>query len=88
VKDNYLPFCDATEFELVELLSIKEKMSFGEIDQLLKLLSILYNMQSPFTSYKELYSLIDAIIQGDIPWNSLSVTYDGPCPPDTVLVMT
>lgn len=28
-------------------------------------------------SHQELYSLIDAIKQGEIPWNSFSVTYNG-----------
>ena len=57
-------------------------MSAGKIDKLLNVLLALYDTQPPFTSSQELYSLIDSIKQGDVPWNSFSVAYDGTCPPD------
>ena len=41
-------------------------------------------MQPLFTSSQELYALIDSIKQGDVPWNSFSVTYDGARPPDSM----
>ena len=69
----------------MDLLYVEEEMSAGKIDKLLKVLSTLYETQLPFTSYQELYTLIDAIKQGDVPWNSFSVAYDGACPPDGVL---
>ncbi|KAJ7745315.1 hypothetical protein B0H16DRAFT_1321753, partial [Mycena metata] len=34
----------------------------------------------PFADHKDLYSTIDAIQQGDVPWQSFSVTYTGPLP--------
>ena len=52
-------------------------MSAGKIDQLLNLLASLYDGQPPFMSHRELYSTIDAIKQGEIPWNSFSITYNG-----------
>jgi hypothetical protein len=59
-------------------------MSAGKIDILLKLIASLYDTQPPFTSHQELYVLIDAIKQGDVPWNSFSIAYNGPQPPDSV----
>ena len=82
---DYSPFRNQAEFELAELLYVEEEMSAGKIDKLLKVVSALYETQPPFTSYQELYTLIDAIKQGDVPWNSFSVAYDGACPPDGVL---
>ena len=57
-------------------------MSAGKIDTLLKLMATLYDTQPPFTSHQELYMLIDAIKQGDIPWNSFLVAYNGTQPSD------
>ncbi|KAF7333067.1 hypothetical protein MVEN_02371300 [Mycena venus] len=34
----------------------------------------------PFADHKDLYATIDAIQQGDIPWQSFSVKYTGPIP--------
>ena len=52
-------------------------MSAGKIDRLLTLLASLYDGQPPFMSHRELYATIDTIKQGEIPWNSFSVTYNG-----------
>ena len=84
-QDNYSLFQSRAEFELAELLFAEEEMSAGKIDKLLNILSALYDTQPLFTSYQELYALIDSIKQGDVPWNSFSVAYDGACPPDSML---
>jgi Plavaka transposase len=52
-------------------------MSARKIDQLLTILGSLYDAEPPFMSHRELYSTIDAIKQGEIPWNSFSVAYSG-----------
>ena len=80
--DDYSPFGSCAEFQLAELLYAEEEMSAGKIDTLLKLMATLYDTQPPFTSHQELYMLIDAIEQGDVPWNSFSVAYDGTQPSD------
>jgi hypothetical protein len=66
-------------------LYVEEEMSAGKIDKLLKLLTALYDTPPLFTGYQELYKMIDRIKQGDVPWNSFSVGYDGACPPENVL---
>lgn len=83
-EDDYSPFGSRTEFELTQLLYVEEEMSAGKIDKLLKLLADVYGKQPPFTSSQGLYKLIDAIKQGDVPWNTFSVTYDGARPPEGV----
>ncbi|KAJ6536634.1 hypothetical protein B0H10DRAFT_1971937 [Mycena sp. CBHHK59/15] len=46
----------------------EEEMAGRQVDRLSQL------------HHKDLYSTIDAIQQGDIPWQSFSVTYTGPLP--------
>ena len=79
-EDDFSPFSNCAEFKLAEFLYVKAKMSAGKIDQLLNLLASLYDGQPPFMLHQELYSTIDAIKQGEIPWNSFSITYNGVCP--------
>ncbi|RXW13185.1 hypothetical protein EST38_g12668 [Candolleomyces aberdarensis] len=56
-------------------------MSAAHIDELSQLLAHLYpNNEPPFANHRELYSLIDSIPDGDIAWDSFSVTYDGEKP--------
>lgn len=56
-------------------------MSGGNIDRLAEILGALYKDASPpFTDHTDLYATIDAIQQGDIPWESFSVAYNGPQP--------
>ena len=57
-------------------------MSAGKIDKLLKVLAALYDTQPPFTGHQSMYKSIDAIKQGDVPWNGFSVAYDGARPPE------
>lgn len=78
--NDYSPFANRAEFELAEFLFTQEGMSAGKIDRLLNLLSSFYNQPPPFASHKEMYALIDSIKQGDVPWNSFSVSYDGDHP--------
>lgn len=52
-------------------------MPAGKIDRLLNILASFHDGQPPFTSHRELYSTIDAIKQGEIPWNSFSISYNG-----------
>ncbi|KAF8223510.1 hypothetical protein L208DRAFT_1316457 [Tricholoma matsutake] len=76
--DDYSPFSSQAEFELVEFLYAEEEMSAGKIDKLMAILKALYpDDDPPLADHKELYSLIDEIQQGDVPWQSFSVQYNG-----------
>ncbi|KAH9011184.1 hypothetical protein EDB83DRAFT_2234139 [Lactarius deliciosus] len=76
----YSPFSSRAEFELAELLYIHVEMSAGQIDKLMNVFATLNNGPPPFTGHHEMYSLIDAIKQGEIAWNSFSIAYNGPRP--------
>jgi hypothetical protein len=55
-------------------------MSAGKIDKLINILGALYKDAPPVSGHKELYSIIDSIKQGDIPWDNFSVSYAGEKP--------
>ncbi|KAJ7864139.1 hypothetical protein B0H14DRAFT_2348638 [Mycena olivaceomarginata] len=56
-------------------------MAGKRVDCLSQLLAALYQgTDPPFADHKDLYNAIDAIQQGDVPWQSFSVTYTGPLP--------
>lgn len=76
-RDDYSPFMSRAEFELAEFLFVHEEMSAGKIDKLINILGALYDDAPPVSGHKELYSIIDSIKQGDVPWDSFSVSYDG-----------
>jgi len=79
---DYSPFSSRAEFELAELLYVHAEMSARKIDKLMDVLAALNAGPPPFTSHHELYALIDAIKQGEIAWNSFSITYNGTVPQD------
>ncbi|KAJ6565156.1 hypothetical protein DFH09DRAFT_1474524 [Mycena vulgaris] len=79
--DDYSPFDSRAEFEFAEFLYTREEMSTKGVDRLAELLAALYKgTDPPFADHKDLYATIDAIQQGDIPWESFSVKYTGPIP--------
>ncbi|KAE9399458.1 hypothetical protein BT96DRAFT_957248 [Gymnopus androsaceus JB14] len=84
--DDYSPFTSDTEFELAEFLYQKAKMSGSNIDILSELLARLLGpdqgTENPWANHEELYGLINEIRQGDIPWESFTVKYNGELPED------
>ena len=62
-------------------------MSAGKIDKLLNILAALYpDDNPPVADHKELYSIIDAVKEGDVVWHSFSVQYNGEIPDDQSMV--
>lgn len=61
-------------------------MSGGNIDILSELIARLLGpergVDNPWASHEELYSIIDEIRQGDVPWESFTVKYNGELPDD------
>ncbi|KAN0129867.1 hypothetical protein V8E53_012339 [Lactarius tabidus] len=80
-NDDFSPFANRAEFKLAELLYVEAEMSAGKINWLLNLLALLYAAEPPFMSHQDLYSMIHVIKQGEIPWNSFLVAYNGVRPP-------
>ncbi|KAJ7889344.1 hypothetical protein B0H14DRAFT_3855779 [Mycena olivaceomarginata] len=74
--DDYSPFESRAEFTFAEFLYVREEMSANAVDHLAQLLAALYEgTDPPFADHKDLYATIDAIQQGDIPWECFSVKY-------------
>ncbi|KAJ6631644.1 hypothetical protein B0H10DRAFT_2159848 [Mycena sp. CBHHK59/15] len=79
--DDYSAFNSRAKFEFAEFLYRDEEMAGQRINHLSQLLAALYkDMDPPSADHKDLYSTIDVIQQGDVPWQSFSVTYTGPLP--------
>ena len=80
---DWTPFNNRLSFETAEFLFKRVKMSAGNIDILCTLWAASldeFAADPPFTGHCDLYSTIDAIPVGGVPWQSASFTYDGPRP--------
>ncbi|KAF6745171.1 hypothetical protein DFP72DRAFT_993169 [Ephemerocybe angulata] len=86
-EDPLFPFNNAEEFLLAQFLYSKVQMSAGDIDYLMMIWNAYQKqtphddtMEPPYGSAKDLYSTIDSIPYGDIPWEGFKVKYEGPRP--------
>jgi hypothetical protein len=83
--DDYSPFEGRAQFEFAEFLFTQEEMAQSRVDRFAQLLAALYpDKDPPFADHKDLYATIDAIQQGDVPWQSFSIQYTGPLPDGVV----
>jgi hypothetical protein len=58
-------------------------MSASRIDELLQILSTLYqDSPAPFAHHRDMYTVIDTITLGNIPWQAFSIKYNGTIPAD------
>lgn len=57
-------------------------MSGSKIDELMQMwaCTLPEDHDPPFASHQHLYATVDAITFGDVPWQTFSVTYNGPVP--------
>jgi hypothetical protein len=80
VPGDWSPFNFRDEFELADLLFTRTEMSRAQIDELMQIWGARTTLEggtTPFTNGKDLYDTIDAIEEGDAPWYSFQVAYDG-----------
>ena len=89
---DWSPFRNRVEFETAEFLYKRCQMSGSNIDTLMELwaaYSAIRDPQdisespsniSPFSDHSDLYRTIDAIPIGGVPWQSITLSYDGPVP--------
>jgi len=85
--NSWAPFDSHDEFELADLLFQRAEMSKSNIDDLFQILKTRVAGEggaAPFESCAELYATIDSIIEGEVPWDSFTVQYDGPRPETNV----
>ncbi|KAI0669172.1 hypothetical protein C8Q78DRAFT_1070790 [Trametes maxima] len=76
------PFDSRTQFEIADFLYRRAQMSGSKIDELMELwaCTLPEGQDPPFASHEHLYATLDAIKQGDVPWQTFSVSYNGPVP--------
>lgn len=80
---SWVPFHSNDEFELADLLFRRAEMSKSNINDLLHVLKTRATREGgtvPFKNCDNLHSAIDSITEGEVPWNSFSVQYNGPRP--------
>ncbi|KAG6835838.1 hypothetical protein H0H93_014083 [Arthromyces matolae] len=78
---DFYPFPNRPSFEFAEFLYADAEMSARKIDRLLHLLACMHPNDPPeSTKAKHVYSLIDQIEQGDVPWDSFTIKYNGSLP--------
>ena len=78
--DNWDPFKDCTSFEMADFLFRRNQMPATQINEFFDLWAV--NREPPFANHDDLYSTIDSIPLGNVPWSSLTVKYDGDIPAD------
>ncbi|CDO72719.1 hypothetical protein BN946_scf184990.g2 [Trametes cinnabarina] len=80
--ESYDPFKSRIRFELADFLYRKAEMSGSKIDELMELwaCTLPKGVDPPFANHQHVYATIDAIKLGSIPWQTFSVTYNGPVP--------
>lgn len=77
---DWSPFENEVQFRTADFLYRRVEMSAGNIDELMELWALdkaKRDELGPFTSYKHMYSTIDAIGLGDAPWKCFTVSYTG-----------
>jgi hypothetical protein len=76
--DDWMPFCDCTEFETAEFLFKDDQMSTLKINHLLNLWAATlakHGDHPPFSDHWDLYHTIDSSPIGDIRWDCFQVQY-------------
>ena len=80
---SWVPFCSHDEFELADLLFQHAEMLKTNINKLLHIIKSHATEEGSTTLVENcdnLYNAIDSIMEGEVPWNSFSVQYNGPQP--------
>lgn len=81
--DSWAPFHSHDEFELADLLFRCAEMLKSNIDSLFHILKTQAAGEGGtalFENCAELYTTIDSITEGEVPWDSFTVQYNGPWP--------
>jgi len=82
-SSDWAPFESRNAFDLAHFFFKEDQTSAPKIDRFLEIMAAsleVHNDKPPFQNYKDVYSTIDAIPIGGVPWQSLTFTYDGPKP--------
>ena len=79
---DFSPFENRTSFELADLLFRREQMSGGNINDLLQIWAstLPSDQDPPFNNKQDMYDTLDAITEGDAPWQNFSISFNGEIP--------
>lgn len=79
---NFFPFNNRVHFELADFFFRKNQISQAGFDELMQLWAATLppGTPPPFAGHDDYHNTLDAIPFGEVPWQSFSVTYDGPRP--------
>jgi hypothetical protein len=82
-QDDWKPYANRISFELADFLYRRKQMSAGNINFLMCLWAASmasHEDSPPFFNHQDLYDTIDATPIGGVPWQSATLTYNGPLP--------
>lgn len=85
--DDWTPYNNRIEFEVADFLYRRNQMSGGDADFIFNLWAAslaAYNDAPPFANHNEMYETIDSTPVGDVPWESVTMEYDGVRPDNNV----
>jgi len=82
--DDWSPFESRKHFEMAEFLYTRARMSAGNIDRLMTILTGTPNGEPLFRDHSDVYNTIDASELGDVQWQSSTFRYQGEKPDDHV----
>src|SRR5882757_8813716 len=80
---DWTPFNSRVEYEVANLLFSQTQISNPHIDKLLDLWAahvFSHAGTPPFANHNDLHNVIDSITEGDAPWHSFTVSYNGLLP--------
>lgn len=84
---DWTPFASRVEYEVADLVFTQTQISNTHIDKLLDLWAadkLPSGGAPPFANHDDLHNVIDSIAEGDVPWQSFSVAYNGPLPANNI----
>lgn len=85
--DIWTPYNSRLEFEVADFLYRRNQMSAGDINFILGLWAAslaTHNDKPPFSNANDMYETIDSTPLGDIPWESVTLQYNGAQPVDNI----
>ncbi len=79
LSTGFNPFELRTHFEITDFLYRRAEMSGKKIDELMQLWACTLDddKDPPFAGHTHMYDTIDAISQGDVPWQRFSISWNG-----------
>lgn len=85
--ENWTPYKSRLQFEVADFLYRRNQMSAGGIDFVLQLWAAslaIHDDEPPFLNARHMYDTIDSTPLGDVPWESVSLQYNGAQPTENV----